>query len=206
MNTIAALLLVFGLGPERTYYAELPRISMADSIRQFPRVEGSNLEGRRFTLPTDFEGDYNIVLVAFRREQQNDVDTWLPFLREVATPARHVRVYELPTLNKTYRFMRGFIDGGMSRGIPERATREATITLYIDKSPFKKALAIATEDRISTFLVARDGRILWRTDGRFTAGAAAGLAATLDSLESHAGTVLPTGVPARIPAAVHASR
>lgn len=200
MNTIAALLLVLGLGPEQLYYAQLPVHSMADSVRQFPRVEGSNLEGRRFTLPTDFEGEYNIVLVAFRREQQNDVDTWLPFLREVATPGRNVRVYELPTLNKTYRFMRGFIDGGMSRGIPERATREATITLYIDKSPFKKALAIATEDRISTLLVSRDGRILWREDGRFTAGAAAGLAATLDSLASHAGAAPPVGAPVGVPA------
>lgn len=61
-------------------------------FRQFPRVEGSNLEGRRFTLPTDFEGDYNVVLVAFRRGQQGDVDSWLPFLREVATPGRNVRV------------------------------------------------------------------------------------------------------------------
>lgn len=196
MNTIAALLLVLGFGPNQVYYAQLPGHSMVDSFRQFPRVEGSNLEGRRFMLPTDFEGDYNVVLVAFRREQQNDVDTWLPFLREVAAPNRNVRVYELPTLNKAYRFMRGFIDGGMSRGIPERATREATITLYIDKSPFKKALAIATEDRISTFLVSRDGRILWRTDGRFTAGAAAGLAATLDSLVSSAATARPSGVPA----------
>lgn len=196
MNTIAALLLVLGFSPSQVYYARLTGHSMVDSVRQFPRVEGSNLEGRRFTLPTDFEGDYNVVLVAFRREQQDDVDTWLPFLREVAAPGRNVRVYELPTLNKTYRFMRGFIDGGMSRGIPERATREATITLYIDKSPFKKALAIATEDRVSTFLVSRDGRVLWRTDGRFTAGAAAGLAATLYSLAPPAPAVPARDMPA----------
>ena len=196
MNTIAVLLLVLGFSPNRVCYARLSGHSMVDSVRQFPRVEGSNLEGRRFTLPTDFEGDYNVVIVAFRREQQDDVDTWLPFLREVAAPGRNVRVYELPTLNKTYRFMRGIIDGGMSRGIPERATREATITLYIDKSPFKKALAIATEDRISTSLVSRDGRIVWRTDGRFTDAAAAGLAATLDSLAPPAAAVPTPGVPA----------
>lgn len=157
--------------------------SVGDSVRQFPRVDGSNLEGKRFALPGDFEAEYNVVVVAFRREQQADVDAWLPFLREQKLAERGVRVYELPTLNRSYRMMRGFIDGGMSRGIPEKATREATITLYIDKSPFKKALAIASEDRIVALIVARDGRVLWREDGRFTPAAGAGLAAALDSLK-----------------------
>ena len=156
--------------------------TLVDSVRQFPRVAGTNLEGRRFSLPADFEAEYNVVLVAFRREQQADVDSWLPFLREQKVAARGFRVYELPTLNRSYRLMRGFIDGGMARGIPEKATREATITLYIDKTPFKKALALTAEDRISTLIVARDGRVLWRADGRFMPAAGAGLAAALDSL------------------------
>jgi hypothetical protein len=125
-----------------------------------------------------------VVLVAFRREQQADVDSWLPFLREQKLAERGIRVYELPTLNRSYRLIRGFIDGGMARGIPEKATREATITLYIDKSPFKKALAIASEDRIVTLIVARDGRVLWRGDGRFTPTIAAELAGALDAVDA----------------------
>jgi len=158
------------------------RDAIVDSVRQFPRVEGKNLEGRRFSLPADFEAEFNVVLVAFRREQQADVDSWLPFLREQNVAVRGFRVYELPTLSRSYRLMRGFIDGGMARGIPDKATREATITLYIDKSPFKQVLALATEDRISTLIVGRGGRVLWRADGRFTPAAGAGLAAALDSL------------------------
>ena len=150
-----------------------------DSVRQFPRVEGSNLEGKRFALPSDFEAEYNVVIVAFRREQQADVDSWLPFLRQQNVAARGVRVYELPTLSRSYRWMRGFIDGGMARGIPEKATREVTITLYIDKTPFKQALAISTEDRIVTLIVARDGRVLWRADGRFSTASGTGLSADM---------------------------
>ena len=73
-------------------------------------------------------------------------------------------------------------DGGMARGIPEKATREVTITLYIDKTPFKEALAISTEDRIVTLIVARDGRVLWRADGRFSTASGAELSARLDTL------------------------
>jgi hypothetical protein len=158
----------------------------SDSVRQFPHVEGTNLEGRRFSLPADFEAEFNVVIVAFRREQQADVDSWLPFLAEQKVRERGIRVYELPTLNRSYRLVRGFIDGGMARGIPEKATREATITLYIDKSPFKKALAIDTEDQISTLVVARDGRVLWREDGRFTPEGGADLVAMLESLKVRA--------------------
>jgi len=179
------LLLVTALG--RHMDSPLPGVGLGafvDSVRQFPRVDGSNLEGKRFALPGDFEAEYNVVLVAFRREQQADVDSWLPFLREQKLAERGIRVYELPTLNRSYRLIRGFIDGGMARGIPEKATREATITLYIDKSPFKKALAIASEDRIVTLIVARDGRVLWRGDGRFTPTIAAELAGALDAVDA----------------------
>lgn len=179
MNTVSALLLALALGTPRVAHAQVPLPSTTDSARVFPRAEGSNLEGRKFTLPADFEGDYNVVLVAFKRQQQDDVDTWLPYLRDVAARRSDVRVYELPTLHRGYRMMRGFIDGGMARGIPERATREATITLYIDKTPFKQALAIGSEDQISVFLVRRNGHVVWRTSGRFAAEAGAALVAML---------------------------
>ena len=76
----------------------------------------------------------------------------------------------------------------MARGIPAKATRETTITLYIDKAPFKRALSIAAEDRIVTLLVSRDGRVLWHGDGRHTEGAAADLASQIN-------TLMPTGTP-----------
>ncbi len=154
-----------------------------DSIRRFPRVQGTNLEGRTFSLPSDFESEYNVVLVAFRREQQADVDTWMPLVRQQKLVERGIRVYEVPTLSRSYRLMRGFIDGGMARGIPDKTAREATITLYIDKSSFKKALGIASEARINAMIVARDGRVMWRADGPFTAASGAELVAILDSLQ-----------------------
>ena len=184
MSVFTALLFALGLQHDPSREGPLPRQASADSVRRFPHVEGTNLEGRRFDLPADFEGNYNVVLIAFHREQQDDVDTWLPFLRHVTALEGNVRVYELPTLSRGYRFMRRFIDGGMARGIPERTTREATITLYIDKTPFKSALAIANEDSICTLLVANDGTVLWRADGRFTPDAGSRLAAALDSLKA----------------------
>lgn len=193
MRTLAAILLTSVLltavvhGQAEAIRPEYMTLSL-DSTPRFPKVEGFNLEGRHFSLPNDFEGGLNIALVAFRREQQNDVDTWVPFLKSIADKHAGLKAYELPTLNASYRVVRGFIDGGMARGIPEKATRETTITLYIDKTSFKETLGITTEDRIVTLLVSRNGRVLWRGDGRYTAEAAADLASAIERL-------MPTGAP-----------
>jgi hypothetical protein len=150
-----------------------------DTAPRFPVVEGRSLTGRRMTLPEDFAGDLNVVLVAFKRHQQDDVDTWTPRLQEMAAGRPGLRVYELPTLAGSYRIMRSFIDGGMRGGIPDTAVRAATITLYIDKRPYKAALRIPNEDEIHVFLVERGGRIRWRAVGPFTDDAAAQLEAAL---------------------------
>jgi hypothetical protein len=151
-----------------------------DSLGRFPTVEGSNLEGEHFSLPSDFKGRLNVVLVAFRREQQADVDSWTPFLTTVGERRRDLRIYELPTLGRRYRLMRPFIDGGMRRGIPDAAVRAATITLYIDKAPFRESLRLPEEDRIYVLLVDQKGQVSWRAEGRFDARTGAELVRRLD--------------------------
>jgi hypothetical protein len=151
-----------------------------DTLGRFPNVEGSNLEGERFVLPSGFKGALNVVLVAFQREQQDDVDSWMPFLKTLGASGRDLRVYELPTLGRRYRMMRPIIDGGMRRGIPDRGVREATVTLYIDKTPFRESLQLRDENRIYALLVDRQGRVHWRAEGRFDERAGAELARRIE--------------------------
>jgi hypothetical protein len=40
----------------------------------FPEIEASNLEGRKFVLPQDLDGELNVVIIPFLREQQELVD------------------------------------------------------------------------------------------------------------------------------------
>ncbi|MEO5567006.1 MAG: hypothetical protein ABIR92_00850, partial [Gemmatimonadaceae bacterium] len=80
-----------------------------------------------------------------------------------------LRVYELPTLGRRYLLMRPVIDGGMRGGIPDPAVRAATITLYIDKDPFKRSLGFMREDRIQVVLVDSRGHIRWQRSGPYAA-------------------------------------
>ena len=135
----------------------------------FPAVEGRNLSDRAFALPGAFEGCVNLVFVAFKRHQQDDVDTWLPAAARLAGERATLRYYELPTLARGMRLMRSFIDGGMRSGIPDKAQRDRTITLYIDKDSFRRSLRLASEDTVYALVVDRAGRVLARAEGRHTA-------------------------------------
>jgi hypothetical protein len=134
----------------------------------FPTIQGRNLEERELELPAEFAGERNVVLVAFKQRQQREVNSWLPALGAMRKEAGNVEVYEIPTLHRGWTPLRGWIDGGMRSGIPDRATREATITVYINKAPFKAALGITSESRIHVLLLDRDGRVVHRELGSAT--------------------------------------
>ena len=89
--------------------------------------------------------------------------------------------YELPTIRKMNFIYRGFIDGGMRAGIPSITTRGRTITLYIDKTPFKQQLGISSEANIHLFLVRRTGEILWRGEGPISEDSARALKSEVES-------------------------
>ncbi len=148
----------------------------------FPRVRGANLERRPFTLPDGFDGERNLVLIAFKREQQFEIDTWIPTAQRLAQGRPDFRYYELPTISRGLPLGRWWLDSAMRAGIPDLAAREATITLYLDKKAFRKALDLPTEETIYALLVDRAGRVLWRSEGVATDEKARDLERTLDEL------------------------
>lgn len=135
----------------------------------FPVVSGFNLDRQEFEFPRDFGGDYNLVIVPFQQYQQQLVNTWIPFAQEVEASYPGFIYYELPTIYEMPVLNRTFLNEGMRAGIPDQTSRERTITLYLDKEAFKSALDIPTENDIYLLLVNRDGEILWRTTGLYTA-------------------------------------
>jgi hypothetical protein len=141
--------------------AELP------TIGEFPALESETLEKQAVQLPQDFQGQRNLLLIAFEREQQKDIDTWLTQMKRYENIDTGFRYYEIPTIEKINRLMRWFINTGMRHGIPDKKARERTVTLYIDKESFKKSLQIPDEKKIYAILVDRSGKVLWRAAGPY---------------------------------------
>lgn len=135
------------------------------SSKQFPNLRGLNLEGDQVDLPDDFKTKFNILIIAFKREQQEDVNTWIQDLDLYVKQRSDLELYELPILKQFNPLMRFNINNGMRYGIPNQTSREHTITSYLDKASFKSRLLIPSEDEILSLLVNSEGQILWRSTG-----------------------------------------
>jgi hypothetical protein len=134
----------------------------------FPVVSGFNLDRKEYEFPRDFAGKFNLVIVPFQQRQQLDVNTWIPAAQEIERKYPGIVYYELPTIYELPTFSRTFINEGMRAGIPDPTSRERTITLYLDKEIFKRALEISSEETIYLFLVDQEGNIIWRDEGLFS--------------------------------------
>ena len=151
---------------------------------QFPTVTARNLLRRQVTLPADFEGEVNVLLIAFQQWQQSLVDTWLPFVEQLEQSQQGVCYYELPVIQRMNAVARTFINEGMRAGIPNPLARERTITLYLDKVLFRQTLDLPHEDDIYVMAVNRQGQIIWRSAGAFTSEKGQALAHALQEANS----------------------
>lgn len=153
---------------------------------QFPTVTGSNLHRKKLTLPQDLQGELNVVLIAFQQWQQTQVDTWIPFARQLENTHPGLHYYELPTIQRLNVLARTFINEGMRAGLPDPVVRERTITLYLDKDKFRQALELPHEDEIYVLLLDSQGQVLWRAEGVFTPEKGESLAAQVHKLQNNA--------------------
>jgi hypothetical protein len=147
---------------------------------KLPRVTGSNLARKKLVFPDDFAGEINLVFIAFLRQHQDAIDNWVPFVEQLAQEYPGLQYYEFPTLPRRGFIYRTFLNEGMRAGIPSEATRARTITLYLDKSAFRRALDIEGEQNMWVYLFDKSGAVLWRTEGSFTAEKGEALRAELD--------------------------
>jgi hypothetical protein len=152
---------------------------------QFPQVRGSNLQRQQIGLPHDFEGELNLLLIAFRQWQQRLVDSWIPVAQHLEGQYPGLVYYELPTIRSMNYLAKTFINEGMRAGIPNPQARQRTITLYLDKQTFRKALAINREDTIHILLVSRQGEVLWRADGQYNEENGVALTRVIEARTSH---------------------
>ena len=147
--------------------------------RSFPRIKARDLDGREVMLPTGLAGEWNVVIIAFRRQQQAMVDSWVPWLRDLAEATPGLGFAEVPAIGLAWQPVRSAIDGGMAASIADQQTRRRTLTVYTDLRRLTGPLGIADRNSIWLFLTDRDGQVRWHGTGGWDATTAADLAAAL---------------------------
>lgn len=131
----------------------------------FPFLQSQSLARTPVQLPDDARGQVTLILIAFQRQAQEMVDSWLaPYTKKFAdTPG--FTFYEIPMIKgKWWRLFSSSIDGGMRMGIPEKK-HEHVITYYGDISQYLSALDIHDLSLAYAFLLDKRGYIIWRDKG-----------------------------------------
>ena len=149
------------------------------SAATFPQLTARDLEGHEVALPGGLPTELTVVLVAFRREQQRLVDSWVPRLEDLIGRFPRVGFVELPVIGLLWAPGRRAIDGGMAAAIPDPRARQRTLTVYTDVRRVTAPLGITDRDTITVCLVDRSGRVWWKGSGGFDAEAGSQLEAAL---------------------------
>jgi len=149
------------------------------TTRIFPTVRARNLQGLEVDLPGGFAGERNVVAIAFRRNHQPLVDSWVPWFDARSAGDPGLRFYEIPTIGRMWAPVRNFIDGGMASSIKVPEILQRTFTVYGDVGRLTRPLGIDDQSTITVLLVGADGEVWWSGSGARTDALAAGLEAAL---------------------------
>ena len=137
-------------------------------------MSGRDLHGRTVRLPDDMPDSKGIVIVAFQRWHQHEVDRWV----EVVQAHAPLPIVEIPYISALFRPMAGFVAQGMRGGITGGDARTRTITVYGNQRALARRLGAGVDRPI--VIAHRDGVIEAITQGEPTPEQARSLVAALD--------------------------
>jgi hypothetical protein len=134
--------------------------------KKFPTVSAATLAGGREVIPDSAFGKVTLVTVAFLRENQGQLDSWLNPFAEAFGSREGFMFYEVPMISSGYKFMKFIIDGGMRAGLPKSKHRHV-VTMYGDVESYTSALQLDPRYGYA-FLLDQEGIIRWQAQGYAT--------------------------------------
>jgi hypothetical protein len=134
--------------------------------KKFYSLDARNLVGEKIRIPQDLKADKSCVVVAFERQQQSVIDSWIPYLLKLEKENNGFAFYEVPVIQSGYKPVRWFIDGAMANSIKTDEGKKRTITSYTNVSKFVKSMRLNKKE-ISLFIVKNDGSILAEVTGAY---------------------------------------
>jgi hypothetical protein len=151
---------------------------------RFPQFDARDLDGRNVDVPAGLTGRINLLVVAFLREQQEDVESWVSALAKLESENSGLESWVAPILPRGYRLFRGAIDGGMRAGIPEPRLRRHTITAYMDVGRLQRDLGLSGSGEINLYLLDAQGVVRAHESGAFAEEKLERIAAAIGELDA----------------------
>ena len=139
-------------------------MSQQEPYKKFPRLEAETLSGDKLIFPEATKGKYAFILVAFKRQTQGEVDSWLnPFIEEFGN-SESVTFYEIPMISGSWKLISSWIDSGMRSGIPE-FKHDHVATYYGSLDKYYKHFDVEDTGTVYVFFLDKEGNIIYNTSG-----------------------------------------
>jgi hypothetical protein len=149
---------------------------------QFPSVSAHNLVGKRYDLPEEFEGHYNLLVINFYQHQPHLTQPWLGFGEELSNTYPAFKYYNMPTNHQQHPFEQRINNMTLRIHISDPKQRELTVALYVDLKQFCQDLEIEHRRDLVVLLVDGSGEVLWRTEGHYSELRGISLLETLETV------------------------
>lgn len=152
----------------------------SSSSTPFPSITVRDLEGRTLSFPGDLAIRSAVAIVAFQRDHQALVDSWVSWLEQRARHDPAFSFFEIPAISGRWSIARSFIDGGMARAIVDPIVLRRTLTFYGRLDQLTEPLGITDRTTISVIALGANGTVRGLVSGGFDARTAERLGSTLD--------------------------
>ncbi len=141
-----------------------------------PALPTEALDGKSVVVPVRGTGGATVYVVTFERAAQSQASEWSAELRK-ALPAP-TRVFQVAVLDDVPAFGRSFVVAGIRRSIPE-SIRGTFLVASERGGEWRSIVGFLSGGEAYIFAATRDGHILWRTHGKFSAASLTELAGTV---------------------------
>jgi hypothetical protein len=149
-----------------------------------PKVSFDNLSKDRVTLPADFRGDRNLLLLYFDLTQQPEIDDWNTIVDRWRAGDASLTSYTLLVSSQKNFLSRWWQNASMRSG-SDPSRWPTTLPVYVDKRAFERKLGIASEKQVLLLLADRQGRVLSRISGPSTDSSRNAMRTALNAAGAH---------------------
>lgn len=124
----------------------------------------ADLDGKTYLAPTELPAQKSVLILGFAHAQQEKVAAWYGALREALGQSHASSIFEVPVFNTSSLTFRSMVRNAMRMGSSSEE-RARTLTLFVDRDGFTKALSIDDLSAPTVLVVNREGRVLKSAHG-----------------------------------------
>lgn len=136
------------------------------------------LDQQRIVLPEGITADRTLALVAFRRDQHDELDSWIKGLQ--LDQDSGISWFRMPVLNDPGDHdQRTAIENSMLARTLTAQERSRLVPVFTNRQAFIRAVGLSGTEHASVLVLDREGKVLARVEGRYDPEKAQALRETL---------------------------